>query len=433
MANMITSGLLLAISILIPGTIERQNNDIDAIAAEIHSEVLTLDTHTDTPLMLAREGFEIGSRNMADRRGGQVDFPRMFEGGLDAAFFAVFLGQGERTPEGNRTAKERALQIFELIHQAIDDHPGMAALALEPDDAYRLKDEGRLAIYIGLENGYPIGRDINLVDKYYDLGARYITLSHSRNNDICDSSTDPNGPEHNGLSDFGRKVVSRMNDLGMIVDVSHISDEAFYDVLEISRAPVVASHSNARAVCDHPRNLDDDMLLALRDNGGVIQVCILSSYVKTPEPNSERDAARETVRQRFNNFVDLTDEEMEMAREAWFEVNEKYPQQLATVADLVDHIDHIVDLIGIDYVGIGTDFDGGGSLADCRDVTEIGNITLELVSRDYSREDIEKIWAGNFMRVFREAENRKAEEQPAIQTSVPDAAINNSFAGKMTR
>ncbi|TVR74642.1 MAG: membrane dipeptidase [Marinilabiliales bacterium] len=402
------TGLLLAISMLVTGAAERQNNDIAAIAAEIHSEVLTLDTHTDTPLMLAREGFDIGSRNIADRRGGQVDFPRMFEGGLDAAFFAVFLGQGERTPEGNQTAKERALQIFELIHQAIDSHPSMAGLALEPDDAYRLKNEDMLAIYIGLENGYPIGRDINLVDKFYDLGARYITLSHSRNNDICDSSTDPAGPEHGGLSDFGIKVVRRMNDLGMIVDVSHISDEAFYDVLKISRAPVAASHSNARAVCDHPRNLDDDMLIALRDNGGVIQVCILSSYVKTPEPNPERDAAREAVRQRFNNFVDLTDEEMEMAREAWFEVNEKYPQQLATVADLVDHIDHIVDLIGIDHVGIGTDFDGGGSLADCRDVTEIGNITFELVSRGYSREDIEKIWAGNFMRVFRKVEKLAA-------------------------
>ena len=371
-------------------------------AARIHSNVLTLDTHVDTPLLLARDGWDISRKNDPAGRGGQVDYPRMIEGGLDAAFFAVFLGQGERTTEGNQRAKQNALRIFDLIHNAIDDHPETAGLALTPDDAYRLKDEARLAIYIGLENGYPIGRDLSLVRKYYDLGARYITLSHSRNNDICDSSTDPAGPEHGGLSDFGREVVREMNDIGMIIDVSHISDDAFYDVIEISRSPVIASHSNARAICDHPRNLDDEMILALRDNGGVIHVCILSAYVKTPDPNPERDAALQVVRDKYNNFIDLSGEEMEEASEEWARVNEKYPRQLATVADLVDHIDHIVKLAGIDHVGIGTDFDGGGSLADCRDVSELGNITLELVKRGYSEADIEKIWSGNFMRVFRE-------------------------------
>ncbi len=400
--------LLLASAIVLAVSNITGKEDIESIAAEIHREVLTLDSHTDTPLLLSRDDFDIGRRNSHLQRGGQVDFPRMFEGGLDAAFFAVFLGQGERTTEGNKAAKERAMHIFELIHSAIDNHPGMAGLALSADDAYRLREEGKLAIYIGLENGYPIGREINLVDKYYDLGARYITLSHSRNNDICDSSTDPAGPEHGGLSEFGRDVVRRMNDLGMIVDVSHISDQAFYDVLEISQAPVVASHSNARALCDHPRNMDDDMLIALKNNGGVIQVCILSAYVKTPEPNPAREAALDEVREKFNHFEGLTDEEMETAREAWFGVQEKYPRELATVADLVDHIDHIVDLIGIDYVGIGTDFDGGGSLDDCRDVTEIGNITLELVRRGYTIEEIEKIWSGNFMRVFRQVESKRS-------------------------
>ncbi len=377
-------------------------NDPDEKAIDIHRKILTLDSHTDTPLMFGREGFDIGKRNDPDQRGGQVDFPRMMEGGLDAAFFAVFVGQGERSSIGNKRAMERALQIFDQIHSAINDYPEMAGLALTPDDAFRLKEEGRLAIYIGLENSYPLGDDISLIDKYYDLGARYITLSHTRNNDVCDSSTDPEGEEHGGLSEFGKKVVQRMNEMGVMIDVSHISDNAFYDVMDITRVPVIASHSNARAVCDHPRNLDDEMLIALKHNGGVIQVCILSAYVKTPEPNPERDAARQVVRDRFNNFIDLTDEQMEEAREAWFDVNEKYPQKLATVADLVDHIDHIVNLIGIDHVGIGTDFDGGGSLADCRDVTGLVNITRELVKRGYSSEEIEKIWSGNFMRVFSE-------------------------------
>jgi membrane dipeptidase len=317
-------------------------------------------------------------------------------------FLPSFLAREREPPGGTKGPGRMRFRIFGLIHNAIDDHPEIAGLALTPDDACRLKDEGRLAIYIGLENGYPLGRDLSLVRKYYDLGARYITLSHSRNNDICDSSTDPAGPEHGGLSDFGREVVRKMNDIGMIIDVSHISDDAFYDVIEISRAPVIASHSNARAICNHPRNLDDDMILALRDNGGVIHVCVLSSYVRTPDPDPERSAALQVVRDKYNNFIDLSGEEMEEASEEWAMVNEKYPRQLATVADLVDHIDHIVKLAGIDHVGIGTDFDGGGGLADCRDVSELGNITLELVKRGYSEADIEKIWSGNFMRVFRE-------------------------------
>ncbi len=376
-------------------------------AREIHTQVLTLDSHTDTPLLLGRDGFDIGQVNDPGNRGGQIDFPRMKEGGLDAAFFAVFLSQGERSPDAHLEAKERAINIFGQIHQAIEQYPEMAGLALTSDDAYRLREEGKLAVYIGLENGYPIGRELSLTDEFYDLGARYITLSHSRNNDICDSSTDPSGEEHGGLSEFGTEVVKRMNSLGMMVDVSHISDKAFYDVLEVTSYPVIASHSNAKALCDHPRNLDDKMLLALKENGGVIQVCVLSAYVKTPAPNPPRDAAIQEVRDRYNNFTDLSDEEMEKAREAWYSVNEQYPQQLATVADLVDHIDHIVNLIGIDHVGIGTDFDGGGSLDDLRDVTQLGNITLELVKRGYSKEEIEKIWAGNFIRVFREVERAR--------------------------
>ncbi len=398
--NLIILSLVLVLSGC--GIFPRSAGDSSLIADKIHKQVLTIDTHTDTPLLFGREGYDIGRKNNPAQRGGQVDFPRMIEGGLDAAFFAVFVGQGERTKEGNRAAKERALNIFRQIHDAIENNSEVAGLALTPDDAYRLRDEGRLAIYIGLENGYPLGMDISMVEKYYDLGARYITLSHSRNNDICDSSTDPKGPEHGGLSQFGREVVRKMNETGMMIDVSHISDEAFYDVIGITNTAVIASHSNARAICDHPRNMDDNMLLALKENGGVVQVCILSAYVKTPEPNPQRDAARQDLRERFNNFEGLSEEKMEQAREEWHLVNEKYPQELATVADLVDHIDYIVELIGIDHVGIGTDFDGGGSLADCMDVTEIGNITHELVNRGYSKKDIEKIWAGNFMRVFRE-------------------------------
>jgi len=379
--------------------------------------VLTLDSHVDTPLMLMREGFDIGKWNDPRDGGGKLDFPRMEEGGLDAVFFAVFLGQGALTPEAYAQNHQRALDIFEMIHQSLDAHQAVAGLALTPDDACRLREEGRFAIYIGNENGYPIGKDLGLLQTYHDLGSRYMGLSHSRHNQICDSSTDSQPPLHNGLSDFGVEVVRELNRLGMMVDVTHISDEAFYDVLEVTKAPVIASHSNARAICDHPRNLDDDMLIALAENGGVLQLCVLSAYVKEMEPNPEREAAFSALREKWNNFQDLTDDEMEQARSEWWALNSLHPAPMATVADLVDHVDHVVNLIGIDHVGIGTDFDGGGALEDCFDVSELGNITLELVRRGYGKEEIEKIWSGNFMRVFREVE-AIAKELRGIEAAV---------------
>jgi membrane dipeptidase len=294
--------------------------------------------------------------------------------------------------------------VFEEIEKTLEEHSDLAELALDPDDGYEIEKKGKRAIFLGIENGYPLGNDLSLIGKYYDLGARYITLCHTRNNDICDSSTDREGPEHDGLSDFGRKVVQEMNRLGMIIDVSHISDDSFYDVIELSTAPIIASHSCARAICDNPRNLDDVMLKKLAENGGVIQMCILSSYVKDPEPYPERDSAFAALREKYRDFSDLSDEEMDKARSEWYAVEREFPQILATVSDVVDHIDHIVEVTGIDHVGIGTDFDGGGGVEDCFDVSEMGNITRELVRRGYRRKEIEKIWGGNFMRVFKEVE-----------------------------
>ena len=396
--------LFLATACAPPAEREAEEKKTDHEAQTVHEQVLTLDSHVDTPLMLRREEFDISKRNDPYDGGGKLDFPRMEEGGLDAAFFAVFLGQGALNPEAYEEAKRRALEIFDHIHQAIEENPDMAGLALNPHDAYRLRDEGKRAIYIGVENGYPVGKDLENLHKFYDLGARYLGLSHSRNNQICDASTDASGPLHGGLSDFGVEVVKELNRMGMMVDVSHVSDEAFYQVLEITRAPIIASHSNVRAIADHPRNLDDDMIIALAENGGVLQLSVLSAYVKELEPSPEREKAFAALREEFNNFEDLTDEEMEEARRQWFTLNQKYPAPMATVADLVDHIDHVVELVGIEYVGIGTDFDGGGALKDCFDVSELENITLELVERGYTKEEIEKIWSGNFMRVFRKVE-----------------------------
>ncbi len=373
---------------------------IERKAKKIHEQILTIDSHNDTPLRMIRPGFDWGERHNPYTDRSRVDLIRMEEGGLDGAFFALFIGQGPRTPVGNEEAKQRVLMVFDTLLNAINHNSDKIGLALTPDDAYRLEKQRKRIAFIGVENGYPVGRDIEMVQTLYDRGARYITLVHTRNNDICDSSTDTLA--FSGLSDFGNEVVAEMNRLGMMIDVSHASDSSFYDILRKTRSPVLASHSCSRALCDNPRNLDDAMLLALAANNGVIQMCILSDYVKTPTPNPERDSARAAVREKFRNFDNLTDEEMKQAHKEWYAIEDQYPRELATVSDVVDHIDHIIDVAGIDHVGIGTDFDGGGGVTGCYDVSEMGNITLELVTRGYTKKDIRKIWGGNLMRVMNE-------------------------------
>lgn len=369
-------------------------------ADKIHASVLTVDTHCDTPMRFGRGTFDIGIRN----EDGCVDFPRMLEGGLNAEFFAVYLGQGPRTEEGHERAYQRALEIFKALHENVGKYPEMAEIATTPDDAYRLKKEGRIAAFIGLENGYPVANDLGRVEEFYNLGMRYITLSHSGNNDICDSSTDRNGPEHGGVSEFGEKVIAEMNRLGIIVDVSHISDDSFYDVMRLSKAPVIASHSSCRALCESPRNLSDEMLLELKKNGGVIQICILSSYLIPSSPNPELDARVAEIRSKYETMGELNDEQRR-AMSSEISAARRALQKIATVKDAVDHIDHVVQVAGIDHVGIGTDFDGGGGIEGCRTVAEMKNITIELVKRGYTKKEIEKIWGGNFMRVFREVES----------------------------
>jgi len=371
-------------------------------AARIHTAAFTVDSHTDTPIFLARYRFDFGDRHDQQNNRTKVDLPRMKDGGLDGIFFAVFIGQGPRTPEGNRDAHAQVLMILDSIQATLDRYPEELEPATEASDLKRIAREGKHAIYLGMENGYPLGNDLTLLEDFHRRGIRYITLVHSSNNDICDSSTDT--LEHGGLSPFGEEVVSRMNDLGIMIDLSHASDDTFYDVVEMSRAPVIASHSCARALCDHPRNLTDDMLLRLKENGGVIQLCFVSEYVKAFEPDPQRDSARQAIGEKYGEFGEMTEAEREAFMEEWFDVDRKFPQEMATVKDAVDHIDHIVQVAGIDHVGIGTDFDGGGALEDCYDVSQLGNITLELVRRGYSAREIKKIWGGNLTRVLRKVE-----------------------------
>ncbi len=386
---------------LLPGCSNNEKQLIK-LAEKIHQKTLSVDTHCDTPMDMVSLNYDLGERHSE----GCVDFPRMIEGGLDAEFFAVFTGQGPRNDSAYNEVYSYALKTLESIHKNVEKNSSLAEIALSPEDAYRLKKAGKIAAFIGIENGYPIGKDIRRVKELYEQGARYITLAHTRNNDICDSSTDSKGPEYNGLSPFGREVVKEMNRLGMMIDVSHISDKAFSDVLETSTAPVIASHSSCRALCESPRNLTDDMLLALKENGGVIQICILSEYIKTPDPNPELDAKLKDLRERYGDYDTLPEDKKKLVREEYRAIQDKY-EKLATVKDVVDHIDHVVQVIGVDYAGIGTDFDGGGGVEGCKTVAEMKNITIELLQRGYSKADIAKIWGGNIMRVFKEVEKKK--------------------------
>ncbi len=395
--NMRKLACLLLIVLACSGCGSREEK-LSLKATRIHKCILSIDSHCDIPIDMVNSGYDLGVRH--DEK--CVDFPRMKEGSLDAEFFVVFTRQGPRNDSMNNVVHQKALEGFEKIRANVEKNSELAGIAVSEGDAVRLKKEGKLSAFMGLENGYPIGSDLSRIKQYYDLGARYITLCHTRNNDICDSSTDSEGPEHNGLSGFGREVIGEMNRLGMMVDVSHVSDKSFYDVLKISTAPVIASHSSCRALCESPRNLTDDMLLALKANGGVIQICIVSEYLRTPAPNPELEEKLKELKAVYGEYEKLSDEKKALMYNEYIQIKRRY-EKLATVKDIVDHIDHVVQVAGIDYVGIGTDFDGGGGVEGCKSVAEIRNITIELLRRGYSKSEISKIWGGNIMRVLKEA------------------------------
>ena len=383
------------------------NNEKELIkkALDIHNQVLTLDTHADTPIRMIQPGFDLSERHDPNETGSKLDYPRMIEGGLDAVFFAAFVAQDMRDNDGNSRAKNLCIQMIDSIISSTKKNSDIVGLALNPEDAYSLEKEGKRAIYIGIENGYPLGNDISNVELYYNKGVRYITLVHSSNNDLADSATDPSGPEHNGLSEFGYEVVKEMNRLGIMVDVSHGNDSLFYDTISYSKAPIIASHSNARAVTNHNRNMSDEMLKLMAKNGGVVQLTMLSDYLRDAKPNTDRDSAIATLQSKMKSITLMTPEEQNQARKAFQEINLKYPSDLATLKHVGDHIDHIVKVAGIDHVGIGCDFDGGGGIDGVFDASEVMNITIELVRRGYNEEDIKKIWGGNLIRVFKEVQS----------------------------
>ena len=374
------------------------DDQLTARARAIHERVITIDTHDDIPFTFATADY-----NACQTVNRQVDVPKMKAGGLDVAFFIVFVGQGPRTAEGNARAKEQALTKFNAIHKMAEkDCPDLIELAYTPDDVERIARTGKLVSVIGIENGYVIGNDLSLIKQYYDLGGRYMTLAHTSHNDIADSSN-PEQPEHNGLSKLGEQVVAEMNRVGMMVDVSHISKAAMLHAIRLSRAPVIGSHSSTRTFADVPRNMDDEALRALKKNGGVVQMVALDGYVKVAA--AEKQAALRALREKYG--ITGRGSQVPADKRAAYdaevaEIERSWPR--ANVRDFVNHIDHAVKVAGIDHVGISSDFDGGGGITGWANAAETFNVTLELVRRGYSEAEIGKLWGGNLLRVWREVE-----------------------------
>ncbi|MFC1553424.1 dipeptidase [candidate division KSB1 bacterium] len=387
-----------------------------AYAMKVHENAITIDTHVDIPGgQYATAEMDPGSEEYTRK----CSLPKMEKGGLDGVFLAVYVGQRDDfTPEGYERVYTQAMDKFDAIHRLAEAmYPERCEIAYTPDDVIRIAATGKRVILIGIENGYTIGEDLSLVQKYYDLGTRYITLCHSGHNQICDSSGGRGEPKNNGISDFGKQVVAEMNRLGILADVSHIGEKSYWDLIEISKAPIIASHSGCRALRDNGRNLDDEQLKALAENGGVIQIVALGNYLGGPAPERREaiTALAEEVgmprgrggrggRGGDQQEVTVTEEMQKQYDEGMKAIDEQYPNVEVNLQTYVDHIDHAVKIAGIDHVGIGTDFDGGGGIPGFNDHSESMNVTIELLKRGYSEEEINKIWGGNLLRAWRDAQ-----------------------------
>ncbi len=350
----------------------------------------------------------------------------MEEGGLDVSWLIVYTGQDSLNASGYEKAKENAMAKFEAIHRLCEEiAPDQIELALTSNDVRRIVASGKKVAMIGVENAYPIGENLSNFKKYHEMGARYISLSHNGHSQFSDSNTGEADSVwlHNGLSDLGKDAVSEMNRLGMMIDISHPSKEAMKQMITLSKAPLIASHSSARALCDHSRNLDDEQLQLVKENGGVVQTVAFSSYLNT-EKHEARAAYMKGIYEEVadslgiqlherSQFGSLTDEQKEAFMENYPKVinigkelvaDRSDAPEAVNVSDFVDHIDYMVKLIGIDHVGISSDFDGGGGIEGWSDASETFNVTLELIKRGYTQEEIEKLWGGNLLRVLDEVQ-----------------------------
>ncbi|SEC52283.1 membrane dipeptidase [Pseudomonas marginalis] len=371
----------------------------------LHQRLLVLDSHLDTPLTLTRPGWNILERHDYRQDGSQVDLPRMREGGLDGGFFAVYTPQGPRTEEGRAYASAYGLATLTRIRDVIDRNPDSFALALTAADARRIAAQGKRVVFISMENADPLSSDPELLNTYYRQGLRMLGLVHFMNNDLADSATAL--PEWKGLSPKGRDLVQRANRLGILLDVSHASDAVFDQMLALSSAPLIASHSSSRAVNPHPRNLDDNRVRQLAAKGGVIQVNAYSDYLIPLTPNPDRNKAMAALGARFHNLAALSPEQVKALYQERDTLNQRFAQPKASLDVFMKHLLHLLEVAGPDHVGIGADWDGGGGVSGLDDVSQLPVITQRLLDAGYSEHQVANIWSGNLLRVLQAAQDQK--------------------------
>jgi membrane dipeptidase len=394
-----------------------------ARALKLHREAIVIDTHNDITTPMVDDNFDLAMNgvNADGTVKTHTDIRRMKEGGLDAEFFAIYVGKeyvGKKPAEGGGAAR-RALDMIDAVREQVRRHPETFELASTAADIRRIASRGKIAALMGIEGGHAIEDSLRTLRSFYALGIRYMTLTHTKTNDWADSSGDINvatAGHHNGLTDFGREVVREMNRIGMMVDISHVADKTFYDVIETSRAPVIASHSSARALAGHVRNMDDEMLRAIGKQGGVVMVNFYDGFLdpRKVEFNQTANAKEEELRKQYPDDAKRAGEEFK----TWVAANGPPRTPLAL---LIDHFEHVIKVAGIDHVGIGSDFDGiplTGSPAGMEDIAKLPNLTLELMKRGYSDADIKKVLGENFLRVMAEVERVAA----SMQAKEPNAA-----------
>jgi membrane dipeptidase len=365
-------------------------------ALKLHRSAIVVDTHNDITTMMEDEDYDIGQSSVGKYH---TDLARMKEGGLTAEFFSVFVDKKYAEQGG---AARRALDQIDWVYRSVERYPQQMMLATSVADIRRAKREGKIAALMGIEGGHAIEDSLFALRDFYRLGVRYMTLTHNNSNDWADSSRDT--AKHNGLTDFGKDVVREMNRIGMLVDVSHVSDKTMSDVLDVSTAPIIASHSSARALANHPRNIPDDLLRRIAKNGGVVMVNFYPAFL-SDEYNAAENARTARLKPQADALQAQYKDDPRRLADELKKLNDANPIPKVPFSVLIDHIDHIVKVAGIDHVGIGSDFDGVPDLpAGMEDISKLPNITYELLKRGYSEQDVRKILGENFLRVFSEVE-----------------------------
>jgi membrane dipeptidase len=402
--TILTAGLCVSAGSLLAAIVTA--DDIAARARKLHFSSIVVDTHDDTTQRFLDGKFDLGPRDPS----GSIDIPRMKEGGLGAIFFSIWMPSKVTGPE----AVKRALVQIDAVREQVRKHPGDLALATTADEIRTAHKQGKIAALMGVEGGHMIASDLAVLRSYAALGVRYMTLTHSGNDEWADSSTDT--PAHNGLTDLGKDVVREMNRLGVIVDISHVSDKTFYDALEVSKAPLFASHSSCRALCDAPRNMTDEMIKALAAKGGVIQInyhvgFLSQEFRNASTPEIAKQLDEEAKKRCGNDEGCRLIEGDKLTRE--FVAQGKLPRVEYT--KIIEHIDHAVKIAGADHVGLGSDFDGANMPFGMEDASKLPQITEALLRKGYSEGDIKKILGENTLRVMTEVERVSRELNSATR------------------